>query len=566
MKQQIIAALIACVFSLPACAQPEVRERVYLQTDKLLYLSGELLWMKLYTTDAGGQRMSLSKTGYVELLSDSIPEVQVKLDITDGTGAGWMELPAMLPTGYYRLIAYTRYMRNEGPGVFFERQIGVINPAQPQLPSPRRPLPPAVAAAGGKEYEAPDGMTMKPVPATGKTGGKYVIHLSNLPEENLSLAVSVAGVDSLPAAPLSLSRWKQQLAGLEETPFSDQYLPEYEGHIISGKLTGPADGRLPAGELPASALLSFPGDGIQLYGGKIDGDGNVAFHTTATAGKKEVATVVASADGTPYRIDVRSPFALHPARQMPPLRMDSTQRAFIEMRALGLRVMQAYTADSLSRIAALPAYFNYPPYRSFPLDDYTRFERMEEVFTEFITMVRLRQTPGGRVFNAMNEERTGFTQENTLVLLDNLPVADHERMASYNPLLVKTVDVYLGRYLFGGQLFGGIVAFRTYKGNYPGITFDHSVQIFDYAGTQPRRYFYSPVRATEGPPSRLPDFRHTLLWEPSIETQGSRELSIPFYASDLPGDYLITVEGIGSQGSAVSLSCKIKVMSDHDSP
>jgi len=106
----------------------QVNERIYLQTDKQFYLAGELLRLKLYTTDAEGRLLSLSKIGYVELLHDSIPEVQAKIDIRDGTGAGWMELPAMLPTGYYRMIAYTRFMRNEGTHVFFEKLIAIVNP------------------------------------------------------------------------------------------------------------------------------------------------------------------------------------------------------------------------------------------------------------------------------------------------------------------------------------------------------------------------------------------------------------------------------------------------------
>jgi len=62
------------------------QERVYLQTDKQFYIAGELLWLKLYTTNTEGELSSFSKVGYIELLNDSIPEIQVRLDLTDGTG------------------------------------------------------------------------------------------------------------------------------------------------------------------------------------------------------------------------------------------------------------------------------------------------------------------------------------------------------------------------------------------------------------------------------------------------------------------------------------------------
>ena len=59
------------------------QERVYLQTDKQFYIAGELLWLKLYTTNTEGELSSFSKVGYIELLNDSIPEIQVRLDLTD---------------------------------------------------------------------------------------------------------------------------------------------------------------------------------------------------------------------------------------------------------------------------------------------------------------------------------------------------------------------------------------------------------------------------------------------------------------------------------------------------
>ena len=78
----------------------DFRERVYVQTDKQLYLAGELLWMKLCLTDESGQPASFSKVAYVELLDRSGAVAQAKVDMKNGVGEGWLELPALLPTGY----------------------------------------------------------------------------------------------------------------------------------------------------------------------------------------------------------------------------------------------------------------------------------------------------------------------------------------------------------------------------------------------------------------------------------------------------------------------------------
>jgi hypothetical protein len=175
---------------------------------------------------------------------------------------------------------------------------------------------------------------------------------------------------------------------------------------------------------------------------------------------------------------------------------------------------------------------------------------MEEIFIEFISSARIRRTNEGNRFSMTNENSFNYSTD-ILVLLDNIPVADHQLMINYNPLLVKTIDLHFGQYVFGGHLFDGIIAFYTYKNEYQGITFGENTQIFDYEGTQPYRYFYTPNYNDTSVSTPLPDFRHTLLWEPFIQSNKQNELIIPFTTSDLPGRYVITIEGIGENGTII---------------
>ena len=183
---------------------------------------------------------------------------------------------------------------------------------------------------------------------------------------------------------------------------------------------------------------------------------------------------------------------------------------------------------------------------------------MEEVFIEFITFARIRHTNEGQRFSIMNENFDIYST-NILVLLDNIPVTDHELMSKYNPLLIKTIDLFFGNYVFGGHLFNGIISFYTYKNDYPGITFSENTQIYDYESAQPYRYFYTPNYNETNVFSPIPDFRHTLLWKPSIQSVGQNELTIPFTTSDIPGNYVITIEGIGVNGAIVQGNYMIEV-------
>jgi hypothetical protein len=66
-----------------------------------------------------------------------------------------------------------------------------------------------------------------------------------------------------------------------------------------------------------------------------------------------------------------------------------------------------------------------------------------------------------------------------------------------------------------------------------------------------KREFYAPSYATdEQAASHLPDFRNVLYWAPQLPTNGQGRGALSFYASDLPGKYVVVVEGLAEDGRA----------------
>ena len=522
-------------------------ERVYLQTDKQLYLAGELLWLKLYTTDTEGRLMACSKIGYVELIHDSIPEVQIKIDIQDGAGAGWMELPVLLPTGYYRMIAYTRYMRNEGEHVFFEKRIAIVNPFQQnnELFSDETNI----------SFSYPSIHIQNPTLELSLNKPTYSIrdngelHIKGLPAENISLGISIAGIDPVFIESATINEWKKQLAVTNTPLVSRRFLPEYEGPIIDGVLIDLDTGN-PTATPQDITLLSFPGNEIQLFAGQIHPNGDVFFYTQCVTGKQELTTTAIALSDKKYRVDIQSPYALHTLVDLPHFRPDSTWQDYLQLRYLSVQVAHAYLADSLSIIKEISPCSDFRPQTRYLLDEYTRFPTMRDVFIEFIASAGIRRTNEGNKFTMWDSSNINYST-NILVLLDNIPVANHDLMVNYNPLLIKTIDMHFGQYIFGGHRFDGLIAFYSYKNDYPEISFGESTQVFDYEGTQPYRYFYTPNYDDTGASSPLPDFRHTLLWEPFTQNNEKNELIIPFKTSDLPGSYVVTIEGMGDKGTVI---------------
>ena len=104
-----------------------IKERIHVETDKDFYLAGEQMGLKLHATDAQGKPQKFSRIAYVELLGDKENTVRLKVEMKDASGEAAIQLPYTLTSGVYDLVAYTRWMRNEGEQVFFRRQIGVFN-------------------------------------------------------------------------------------------------------------------------------------------------------------------------------------------------------------------------------------------------------------------------------------------------------------------------------------------------------------------------------------------------------------------------------------------------------
>ena len=361
------------------------QERVYLQTDKQFYIAGELLWLKLYTTNTEGELSSFN---------DSIHVIQVRFDLTDGTGNGLMELPVTLPTVYYRLVAYTRYMQNEGEDIFFEKKISVVNPYQPQ----ETRIQPGTE---NHSFKLPNRVTPNHIIAVSADKASYqarnkgVIRIQELPSDSISLSVSVAGTDPIQTTTPSIQEWKESLFSKDPISFSTKIIPEYEGPIYEGQLIDRSNNQ-PATEYGIVGLLSFPGENIQIFNGKTDKNGHITFYTGLTHGKKEMATVVLNTSEKSYRIDLQSPFAQHRSKTYHPIYLDSTWHQYLLQRSMGVQVMQVYTGDSINRIESAPPHTFSKPYKSYILNEYTRFPFIEEILTEFIPIARVSKKDGNR--------------------------------------------------------------------------------------------------------------------------------------------------------------------------
>ena len=114
-------------------------EKLFVHTDKNVYLAGEIIWFKIYYVDGTSHKpLDLSKVGYVEIVDqDAKPVLQAKIALAEGSGSGSLFLPLSLNSGVYTLRAYTQWMRNSSADYFFERTLTIVNSTKNLQPRTR---------------------------------------------------------------------------------------------------------------------------------------------------------------------------------------------------------------------------------------------------------------------------------------------------------------------------------------------------------------------------------------------------------------------------------------------
>lgn len=109
-------------------------EKVYVQTDKENYLTGEDIWLNVIVT-INDAPTDLSKIVYAELCTASGFVLQrLMLPIENGKAAGNFYLKDQRMYGFYYIKAYTAWLRNFDASFYFEKKIFIRNPAASVLP------------------------------------------------------------------------------------------------------------------------------------------------------------------------------------------------------------------------------------------------------------------------------------------------------------------------------------------------------------------------------------------------------------------------------------------------
>ena len=539
---------------------PAVQEQIFIHTDRSFYLAGETIWFRIYYFDATTRKpLLLSKVSYVEILSsEGKPAIQSRIELKDGKGFGNFSLPLSIVSGNYILRAYTRWMRNDGPDVFFETPITIVNTSR-RLPLVQQKSPSVQGAAGDslkKNTETSEAIEVRSDKAKYGKREKVQLTMSALksPDSVFAMSVAVYRIDRLQTSEHAsiahvMTQPKTQTVKRNASG-QVQFLPEYEGHIIEATVKHRSSRKPAAG---VAAFMSIPGSRFHFQGVRSDEQGKAIFIAKNYYGAGELILQSNYTSDSMYQVELVNPFDdSKPKTSVQPFSIDPDLEELLLQRSIGVQVENAFTSNKkeeylLPELRDSTAFYGKPDY-TYNLDEYTRFMTMEEVMREFIAEVRVRKTNNRFYFDVRNNPYKLFFDQNPLLLIDGVPVFDINKIMAVDPLKVQRIDLMTQKVYQGEFGYNGIVTYRTYNGNLEGYTLDPNAVILNYPGLQLQREFFSPEYPNElQKKSRTPDYRNLLYWHPDLQLQSSPA----FYTSDVTGKYIVVLQGMSNQGTPV---------------
>jgi len=550
-------------------------EKMYVHHGTSLLFPGEYLVYSVYCINAYTYNLSeISKIGYVELVSETGELIfSHKLRLDEGRAQGDFFIPVETPSGNYKLLGYTQWMKNGGIDQYFQDDIAILNPYQSSLGTIDSNTENDSLMAAPNESEASqksmiDGsdiiqlltdnekfgkrskVTLTPKNYKGPRGyGDYSVSVRKVVEMKPPQRFTATGFS------------KQQTDFKKFIPQSvndSVFLPEQIGELFWGNVTL-KDTDSPA--IDKTVAISIPGEDFLLKYAKTDANGNFYTYLDREYDATTAIVQILNDDQQAYNIHIKrqSPLDYSPL-QFNKYKITPEMKNAILERSVHNQIENAYFTfkpDTILSVKDIDPFMGGNP-EVYQLDDYTRFPTLEETLVEVVDNVWVRKVEGKSSFWVRQyvdpTKKDEFINLPPLVLVDGVLIADHERILDFNAHTIETIKTVRDQFVLGGKEYLGMVVIETIKGDYVDIEQGEGIAKAELFKPLPNKNYFNQryTDLNSGDKDRIPDFRSQLLWVPKL-TIDQEDKQFEFYTSDVPGEYEIVLEGFTTYGKPISV-------------
>ncbi len=552
------------------------KEDVFIHQNAITLFVGERLYYKFYCLDSKTKRLSnFSKIGHVEMIgSNRNPIFRHKIRLVDGMGKGDFFIPADIPTGNYKLIGYTNWMRNNVEHPFFESEVNIINlyhtnersliTKRDSIKSDTSLLDRLVKVLLDDEKNIVKGLRLVPNKKMFGKREKVILKLEAMlgGKSHGNYSISVKGKDELIGS--SISRVDvfngMRKVKIEKNVNDSIYLPELRGELISGRVVHKETDRPAANK---KIGFSIPGKEFLFKMANTNRKGEFHINLNESYDDGNSYIQVLEPDRSKYQINLYKSAIAYDELQFQGLEIATEQRESMLQRSVHNQIENAYfEAKQDSILQASP---KEPFYKDFTtvynLDDYTRFPTVQETFVEIIENAWISKTKEGKTYFRVRGSEF-FSDPNfiPLVIVDGIMLQDFSDLMNFDARLIKRISISRNAYEFALQKFQGIIAIETFDRKTE--SFFNREYVQEIKLTAPlleKKYFHPDYTFDDLMLSdRVPDYRYQLLWLPNLSLKNNLA-TIEFFTSDVLGVFEITLKGYTDDGQPVSIQDTIEV-------
>lgn len=332
------------------------------------------------------------------------------------------------------------------------------------------------------------------------------------------------------------------------------YEQEYhyiDGHLFNRSLQTPESGQ--------NLFLSIPGKNAFFQYSMTKPDGSFRFSIPIDEKIKDL--IIQPEEVNPDNsLKIKSSFSeKYPITISIPDSVKETPSRYISRNKINYQVNKIYETENALAPASLIPYrtskrFYGKPDIELKMNDYIELPVMQEVFYELLPGVIMKQKKSEYEIQIADPVYNIVYDKRPVLFIDGVVVHEPSVIVGLDPDRVEKIDVIKDRYVIGDYLFCGIVNVITKASDYSDVNLpDYAVRL-SYRAVEPVKAFSSPDYSTEKRiQNRIPDFRNTLYWNPSVQRDKDGKYMVEFWSSDLIGDYEINIQGITDEGKTVSL-------------
>ena len=540
-------------------------EQVFMHYNTNFLISGDQLYFRIYCLNKETKKLSdLSKIAYVELVNSDLKLIfKRKIRLEKGLGQGDYFLPSDIPSGNYKLLAYTQWMKNASVSSFFQDDVVIINPFQSNqkavfetvnLTSEQTQQMNRTESSPVDINENIDIAISKPIFANRELVSFQLVS-PQLLYGNYSLSVRKVEQIHLPAplhASSILSGSGKDHLIIHST--NETYaIPELRGELIKGNVTFTKNG-LPANDVDIA--LSIPDENFVFKISKSDQKGDFYFNLDKEYQSDLALIQIMDNEDNTYRFDIEDANAIdYSTLKFGRFSLDEELKEMILEHSIYNQIQNAFASSHIDQYADVEnhtIFFNEPTYE-YLLDDYTRFPTVRETILEVVEPAYTRRNKDKYSINVRVYKEQFEDGLETLLLVDGLFIEDHTAIVNSRASKIKKISIFNKPYIYGSKMFKGIVYMESFDRDYIETIPELKSRSFTLSRPQQHKDYFQIDYSNPQSRKRIPDNRLQLYWNPDVQIDTNTS-AYHFYTSDLKGDFEIVLQGISKNGTPVTMT------------